>query len=120
MPASLQITLRDMPNSQALEIRIRDKVGKLEALFSHVIFCRVVVEMPHRHHQRGKEFDVNIDLGIPGSEIVANRCHHENPYVALRDAFEAVRRQLESHARRLRRETKAHMSERISYEEGFA
>ena len=89
MPALLQITLRDMPNSQALEMHIRDKIRKLENLFEHVISCRVVVEMPHRHHQQGKEFSVNIDLGVPGNEIVVNRRHHEDPYVALRDAFDA-------------------------------
>jgi ribosomal subunit interface protein len=125
MPASLQITLRDMPNSEALETHIRDKVKKLEGLFSHVISCRVVVEMPHRHHQQGKQFDVKIDLGVPGNEIVVNRHHHEDPYVALRDAFDAARRQLEDYVHRLRRETKAHVSEhsghiaRISHEEGF-
>lgn len=125
MPASLQITLRDMPNSEALETHIRDKIRKLEALFAHVISCRVVVEMPHRHHQQGKEFGVNIDLGVPGNEIVVNRRHHEDPYVALRDAFDAVRRQLEDYVHRLRRETKAHVAEysghiaRISHEEGF-
>lgn len=125
MPASLQITLRDMPNSEALETHIRDKVKKLEGLFSHVISCRVVVEMPHRHHQQGKQFDVKIDLGVPGNEIVVNRRHHEDPYVALRDAFDAARRQLEDYVHRLRRETKTHVSEhsghiaRISHEEGF-
>jgi ribosomal subunit interface protein len=125
MPASLQITLRDMPNSDALEAHIREKIRKLEGLFSHVISCRVVVDVPHRHHQQGKEFGVNIDLGVPGSEIVVNRHHHEDPYVALRDAFDAARRQLEDYVRRLRRETKAHVAEytghvvRISHEEGF-
>lgn len=125
MPALLQITLRDMPNSQALEMHIRDKIRKLESLFEHVISCRVVVEMPHRHHQQGKEFAVNIDLGVPGNEIVVNRRHHEDPYVALRDAFDAARRQLEDYVHKMRREIKAHVSEfrgriaRILHREGF-
>lgn len=125
MPALLQITLRDMPNSQALDTHIRDKIRKLEDIFSHVISCRVVVEMPHRHHQQGKEFGVNIDLGVPGTEIVVNRRHHEDPYVALRDAFDAARRQLEDYVHKLRRETKAHVQEysgriaRILHKEGF-
>lgn len=125
MTASLQITLRDMANSEALETHIRDKVKKLESLFDHVISCRVVVDMPHRHHQQGKEFNVLVDLGVPGNEIVVNRRHHEDPYVALRDAFDAARRQLEDYIHRLRRETKAHAFEqqghvaRISHQEGF-
>jgi ribosomal subunit interface protein len=125
MPASLQITLRDMPNSEALETHIREKVKKLDDLFSHVISCRVVVEMPHRHQQQGKEFNVCIDLGVPGNEIVVNRRHNEDPYIALRDAFDAARRQLEDYIHRLRRETKVHVMEhvghvaRISHKEGF-
>ena len=95
MPASLQITLRDMPNSEALGTHIRDKVKKLDGLFAHVISCRVVVDMPHRHQQQGKEFNVRIDLGVPGNEIVVNHRHNEDPYVALRDAFDAARRKLE-------------------------
>lgn len=102
MPASLQITLRDMLNSEALESHIRDKVKKLDSLFAHVTSCHVVVDVPHRHRQQGKEFDVRIDLGVPGNEIVVNRRHHEDPYIALRDAFDAARRQLEQYIHRLR------------------
>ncbi|MEZ0246044.1 MAG: HPF/RaiA family ribosome-associated protein [Methylophilaceae bacterium] len=125
MPASLQITLRDMPNSEALDTHIRDKVKKLDGLFAHVISCRVVVDMPHRHQQQGKEFSVRIDLGVPGNEIVVNRRHNEDPYVALRDAFDAARRKLEDYVHRMRRETKTHAMEfignvaRISHKEGF-
>lgn len=125
MQIPLQITIRDMLHSEALEAHIRDKVQKLEALFAHVISCRVVVEVPHRHHNQGKQFNVRLDLGVPGSEIVVNRDHHEDVYVALRDAFDAAARQLEDYAHRLRRETKAHVTEhvgrvaRISLQEGF-
>jgi ribosome-associated translation inhibitor RaiA len=43
---------------------------------------------------------VRIDLKVPGKEIVVNRDHDEDIYVALRDAFDVARRQLEDHARR--------------------
>lgn len=125
MQIPMQITIRDMPRSEALEAHIREKVQKLEAQFVRVISCRVVVEMPHRHQQQGKQFNVRIDLGVPGSEIVVNRDHHEDVYVALRDAFDAAKRQLEDYSRRLQRETKAHVPEymgrvaRISQTEGF-
>jgi len=52
--------------------------------------CRVVVEIPHKHHHQGKQFNVRIDIGVPGDEIVINRDHHEDVYVALRDAFDAA------------------------------
>ena len=125
MQSPLQITIRNMPPSEALETHIRDKTLKLESLFEHIVSCRVVVEVPHKHKQQGKQFNVRIDLGVPGSEIVVNRDHHEDVYVALRDAFDGAKRQLEDYVHRIRRETKAHSPEhrgqvqRISQKEGF-
>jgi len=111
MKTPLQITFRDIEHSDALETHIREKAGKLETFFEPIMSCRVVVEMPHQHKNQGKLFNVRIDIGVPGSEIVVNRDKHEDVYVALRDAFDAAKRQLEDYGRRLRRETKAHPQE---------
>ncbi len=125
MQIPLQITIRDMPASEGLEAHIRDKVEKLEEFFAQLISCRVVVEMPHKHHQQGKQFNVRIDLGVAGHEIVVNRDCHEDPYVALRDAFDVAKRELEEYSRRIQRETKLHVAEhagrvaRIFHKEGF-
>ncbi|GBG14723.1 cold-shock protein [Novimethylophilus kurashikiensis] len=113
MQIPLQITIRDIPPSQALEANIREKVAKLGSLYDHILSCRVVVEMPHKHHHQGKHFNVRLDLGMPGRAIVVNRDHHEDVYVALRDAFDAARRQVQSCWERLRRTTKSHVLEYI-------
>ncbi len=125
MQIPLQITIRNMQNSDAIETYIREKTQKLNDFFAHIISCRVVVEMPHKHQNQGKQFNVRIDLGVPGNELVVNRDHHEDIYVALRDAFDATKRQLEDYVHRLRRETKTHAPEcighvvRINHKEGF-
>ena len=108
MQIPLQITIRDMEHSDALETHIRDKADKLNEFFDRIMSCRVVVEMPHKHHHQGKQFNVRIDIGVPGSEIVVNRDHAEDVYVALRDAFDAAKRQLEDYARKLHGNVKAH------------
>ncbi|MCA3130880.1 MAG: HPF/RaiA family ribosome-associated protein [Betaproteobacteria bacterium] len=108
MQTQLQITFRDTPHSDALENHIREKVRKLESIFDHIQGCHVTVEQPHRHKHQGKHFCVHIDLRVPGSELVANLHHHEDPYVALRDAFDAAKRQLEDYTQRLRGEVKRH------------
>jgi cold shock CspA family protein len=54
---------------------------------------------------------VRIDLKVPGGEIVVNHDHHQDVYVALRDAFAAARRRLEDVLRRTRGEVKAHEPE---------
>ena len=107
-----QITIRDMEHSDALETHIRDKVNKLDEFFDRIMSCRVVVEMPHKHHHQGKQFNVRIDIGVPGSELVVNRDHAEDVYIALRDAFDAAKRQLEDYARKMRGDVKTHQPKR--------
>ncbi|MFZ1548756.1 MAG: HPF/RaiA family ribosome-associated protein [Candidatus Nitrotoga sp.] len=112
MQTPLQITIRDIKPSEALEKRIRDKAQKLEEFCTHIMSCRVVVESPHKHHHQGKQFNVRIDIGVPGNELVVNRDHHEDVYVALRDAFDAAKRQLEDYARITRGDIKTHEPKR--------
>lgn len=125
MKTPLQITFRDMEHSDALETHIREKAAKLETFFDHIMSCRVVVEMPHQHKHQGKFFNVRIDVGVPGKEIVVNRDQHEDVYVALRDGFEAAKRQLKDYAHRLHGDTKTHQPEylgevaRIFPDEGY-
>jgi len=116
MQTPLQITVRGTDHSDALEAHIRDKVDKLEEFFDHITSCRVVVELPHKHQNQGKQFNVRIDIGVPGSEIVVNRDHAEDVYVALRDAFDAAKRKLEDYARKLRGDVKTHLPKKRTIE----
>jgi ribosomal subunit interface protein len=102
MKLPVQITVRDVDASEAVESRIREKAADLERFHPGIMSCRVVVERGARHKHQGKPFVVKLDIGVPGSEIVVNRDEHEDVYVALRDAFDAAKRQLEEHARRQR------------------
>jgi len=75
--------------------------------------CRVVVEPAGKHHQHGNLYEVRIDLTVPGEEIVVTRepsqhIEYRDIQVALRDAFDSARRQLEDYVRRQRRVVKAH------------
>jgi ribosomal subunit interface protein len=108
MQVPLQVTLKDMPQSEAVESRIREKADKLGRFYDRIISCRVVVETPQRHQHQGKLYSVRIDLTVPGAELVANRAQDEDVYVAIRDAFVAITRRLEDYARRQRGEVKSH------------
>lgn len=112
MQIPLQITIRDVEHSAALETHIREKAKKLEEFCSHITSCRVVVEEPHRHHHQGKQFGVRIDIGVPGREIVVNHDHDSDVYVALRDAFATAKRQVEEYARIHRGDVKTHEPKR--------
>jgi len=107
MAIPLQITFRNMPASLAVRMRIEALAAKLARFNDRLTSCRVVVRAPHRHHRKGKLYQVSIDAKVPGSEITVNRDPGENHahrdvYVAVRDAFAALTRQLED-ATRIRR-----------------
>ncbi len=113
MQTPLEIIFRGMERSEFLEKDIREKAQKLEKFFSNIISCRVVVEMLQKRHHQGNLFHVTIDLVLPGKVIVVNKEHrndpaHEDAYVAVRDAFDAARRQLQTYHEKLKRNVKAH------------
>jgi len=95
MQIPLQITMRDMDHSEVLGQAIQDQVAKLERFHDHITRCRVTVEQTGRHQLQGRQFTVRVDLRVPGREIVASRDHHEDVHVALREAFDSARRQLD-------------------------
>jgi len=107
-----QITLRGMGHSPAIEQAIRGKLSWLQRYFPHIIGCRVTLEAPHRHHRKGRLYHVRIDLTVPGGDLVVARdpslhLAHEDVLVAIRDSFDAARRELMDYARRKRRQVKA-------------
>jgi len=108
MQSALQITMRSIPHSDTLEGYIRQKAAKLENFYPHVVGCRVVVDIPHRHKHQGRMFDVRLDITVPGGELVVNREADGDVYVALRDAFDAARRQIADYGRRQRGDVKTH------------
>lgn len=117
MDQSLQITIRDFPHSDALEANIRDKAAKLDQFYDRIMACRVMVEAPHGYHHKGNLYHVRIDLTVPDAELVVNRAPkehhaHEDVYVAVRDAFDAARRQLQDYARKQRSMVKRHETPR--------
>jgi len=100
-----------MPSSEAIESQIREKAGTLERFYEKITNCRVIVEAPHRRHHKGKLYHVRVDIAVPGGELVVKRepsqhASHEDIYVAIRDAFEAARRELQDYARRRRGQVK--------------
>ena len=113
MQLPLQITFRNIDRSEAIEARIRERAAKLENYCDSIMGCRVAVEAQQKHHLRGHHYHVRIDVTVPDGELVASREpdeHHAytDVYVAIRDAFDTMRRQLEDYAHRRRRQVKAH------------
>ena len=113
MKIPLQITFRNMEPSEAVEAKVREKAEKLNHFFPHIMSCRVVVEFRHKHHHHGNLYEAHIDIKVPGKEIAVSReagldHAHEDIYVALRDAFDAAKRQLQDHSAQIQQQVKHH------------
>jgi ribosomal subunit interface protein len=106
MVPEVQITFRGMESSPSAETQVRHKVEELQQFSDRISACRVTLETAHRRHRQGNVYQVRVDLAVPGGTIVVNRepgedHAHEDLYVAIRDAFDAARRRLQDHVKRL-------------------
>ena len=79
--------------------------------------CRVSIDLEQKHKHQGRPFNVRIDLTLPGHELMVNRVQHEDVYVALREAFDNMKRQLEDVVRMRRGHVKQHaISPAVEYQ----
>lgn len=102
------VTFRNLKSNKALEEEIRERAAKLETYCRDILSCRVLVAVPHRHHEHGNCFELRIDVVVPGGEIAVSQ-HHLNKDVSLvvSEAFAVAKRQLQDYARRHRGAVKA-------------
>ena len=111
MAIPLEIDYRHLSPSPAIESAIRQRVEKLDRFHPKLMSCRVIVDAAHGHHRRGA-YSVHVIAQVPGRVLNVSRDHgtgHEDFHVALRDAFDALRRQLEDRARVERGDVKTHL-----------
>jgi ribosomal subunit interface protein len=107
-----QITYRGMDHSAAMDAKIVEYAQKLEEFHPKITMCHVIVDERERKKTKGNHFEVRIDVHVPGREIVASLKEHEDPWVAMHEAFQVLYRQLEEDIRRKRGEVKRHQDER--------
>lgn len=116
MQLPLEIHFQNAERSDAVEAAIRERATKLERFGSDIVSCRVTVEGPHKHSRNAGSFSVRVDLRFAGGEVVASRhpserVEHEDVLVAIRDAFDATRRQLQDRMRKRDGRVKTHADE---------
>ena len=128
---SVQITFRDLTPPSSAEPEIRRRIDELTRFAPNIMSCRVMVEVPHKHHRHGNRYHVRITAHVPGDEIVvshqptlhgeerhlAQSAHHKatelaatdrDLYTAIHEAFDLARRQLQDSIRRTRGKVKTH------------
>jgi ribosome-associated translation inhibitor RaiA len=131
MKLPIQITFRGIAQSGELYTLIQQQASALDQYYSDIMRCRVLIEVPHRHHQEGNRYHVRIELTVPGEDILITHepslypslrnvereevakatdlnSVHQYGGVAIREAFDLARRRLQDYARRQRGAVKVH------------
>lgn len=108
MKLPVHIQFHGLEASEAVELKAREFARKLETLAPDLMACRVSIDLDQKHKHQGRPYGVRIDLTLPGHELVVNRVQDEDVYVALRDAFDNMKRQLESLVHRRQGHEKPH------------
>ena len=134
MDIPVQITFKNMQSSQAIEKLVHRLARKLEFFGKLITTCHVFIEAPHRHHRNGHRFNVRIHIAAPNGSIDVRRAPklivpaplstgkdlqaqthvvgrvaaHVDIQAAIRDAFDAARRRLQSYVANRRGEVKVH------------
>ena len=127
-----QITFRGLAQDESLAQDVHERVAWLEQFYDGIMRCRVLVEVPHRHHRDGRHFHVRVEATVPGGAPIVvshesslhprlkdleEEAHHKETElgnvrrygrVAIHEAFDAARRQLEDFVREQRGMVKTH------------
>ena len=108
MKLPVDIQFHGMAPSAALGATAERHAHKLESFASDIMACHVRLDLAQKHKTQGRPYSVRIDLTLPGHELVVNKVQHEDVYVALREAFDNMRRQLEDVVRIRQGKVKLH------------
>ena len=113
MESPVQISFKGFDGSDSLRALVGHRAERLERFFDRITHCQVVVEQPDRHGHKGGHYDVRIHVGLPGHELVVDhapgrRERHLHAEPAVRDAFDAMEKQVRAWVERVRGDVKTH------------
>ena len=100
MQVPLELTIKGVTDSNAIEEIIHGRIEKLEKIYDNIISCRVAIEKTLKDQQSGNPYRIRLNLRIPKNrEIIIKRAPGGNPDngnlgAMVRDAFDTAQRQL--------------------------
>ena len=94
---SVQITLRNVAHSPAVQQHIHDYLAKLQHHIDNIMSCRVIVAAPPKRPSKGKEYSVKLTLCLPNKELIVSQNKHDDLYNALHDAFQTILKRAENY-----------------------
>ena len=93
MKPAVDVVYRDLDSSASLNEVISKKLEKLSRYSDQIIHSRVVLDTPHNHKHKGKQFRASIELDIKGHPVAVAQ-DNESIHLAVRDAFISAERKV--------------------------
>ena len=119
MQTPVEIAFRHIQPSEQLRTEIAAQAKRLEKFSSRITSCQVVVTGPQNRSRNGDVFEVELRIAMPNhKDVIVDKCRdnapeREHALVAIRQAFEAAKRQIEDAERETRGEVKTRALERL-------
>ena len=104
----VRVSYIGMQASDALTAKALQNVARLRTHYPDLHTCHVRIQLDHKHQRQGRPFTVTISASLTDMHLGVDRVHKEDVYVALRDAFDALKHQIAHVVSRRRGEVKAH------------
>lgn len=114
MKVTPEITYRDVSRSEWIDDYVDRYMEKLDRICDDIVACRIAIERVQHHKEKGNPYRVRVEVTLPGKkDLVADkRGPVGDPQVQLRpiirQAFEAVEKQLKKQMAKRRGEVKNH------------
>ena len=86
MTFPLQLAFHHMDRSEALEQAIRERTEKLGKFHPGITSMHVAVTQEARHSNKGRLFNVKLDLHVKGKSYAITQTGDEDAFVAMRGA----------------------------------
>lgn len=108
MNVPLELSFRGVEQTPEIARKIRTEVSRLDRLARRLASCRIAVEQPQQHQERGRSYRVRIEVGLPPDERLVVRREpsggdmHASLHAILTDAFGAMGRQVKERVRKRR------------------
>lgn len=101
MKSAVDVVYRDLTSSAALNETITKKIKKLNRFTDQIIHSRIVLDTPHNHKHKGKQFRASLEIDLKGSPIAITQ-DNESIHLAVRDAFITAERKIKQYSARQR------------------
>ncbi|MCK7597462.1 HPF/RaiA family ribosome-associated protein [Microbulbifer sp. CAU 1566] len=85
------IVFRDIDKSAALADTVSKKLNKLERYCGDIIRSRVVLEAPHQHKHKGKQYKASVELALSGNPVTITN-ESDSIHRAVNAAFSSAER----------------------------